>query len=67
LDQDVSERHDVAQNGILIRIVRDATVQSDTWRYQGAALLIRWPMIGMDIRKQVADKGCGSTDREPDL
>jgi len=26
-------------------------------------LLIRWPMIGTEIRKQVADNVCGSTDQ----
>ncbi len=41
LDRDVSGWHDTAQDGILIRMVRDATARSDTWRHPGAGLLIR--------------------------
>ncbi|MBB5490096.1 hypothetical protein HNR07_001233 [Nocardiopsis metallicus] len=37
LHRDVTGRHDVAQGGILIRMVRDTTARSDTWRNPGAA------------------------------
>ena len=40
-DRGASGRHDLAQNGIRIRMVRDTTAQTGTWRYPTIELLIR--------------------------